>query len=410
MTFPKTLDFIQKHTKTDIRYLMKGSIWLSANQISGMVLGFLLAVAFANILPADVYGNYKFILSLAAIVGSFSLTGLNLAITRDVARGIHGLLKVGFRMQLLWSLGTFFASICISIYYFTKDNNALAIAILIVGVTLPIISSLRIYIPFLEGKKDYKKTSIFNIVTTLVYTITLFIVIHFNTSIPIIIFFYFITQVICSFIFYKIAAKSDTETTVTTHKTISFGKHLSFLNILSTIAGQMDKLLVYHHLGATQLAVYAFSQVPVGQIRAALKQATYLAFPKYSEKSMKEIKLSIYRKMFVYTMVILLVVFSYILIAPYIFKIFFPKYMDAVIYSQIAMLSLLFLQKKLISYAALAHATKKQIYTMSISASFFKILLLLIFLPFYGIWGAIATEIIAQAVGLMASILLLRRL
>ncbi len=110
------------------------------------------------------------------------------------------------------------------------------------------------------------------------------------------------------------------------------------------------------------------------------------------------------------TIPIVIMVLLYIIIAPYLFKFFFPKYIDAVLYSQVAILSLLFFQKKLIAYTALAHASKKILYSMSIYASFFKIFLLIILLPIYGIWGAIFAELIAQAAGLFTSLWALRRI
>jgi O-antigen/teichoic acid export membrane protein len=181
------------------------------------------------------------------------------------------------------------------------------------------------------------------------------------------------------------------------------------LNILSTIAAQLDKILVFHYLGASQLALYALSQIPVSQTRALLKPIVQMVFPKYSERPIGDIRISIYRKMILLTIPIIVIVTVYIILAPFIFKIFFPKYIDAVLYSQIGILSLLFFQKKLIAYTALAHASKKIIYGMSIYASLSKIILLLVLLPLYGIWGAIFTDLIVHAVGLISSLWILKR-
>ncbi len=409
LMYKKIFYKIQSIAKTDLRYLIRNSSWLFINYAITSFVTFLLAVSFANILPKEVFGNYRFVLSLAAIISGFSLTGINLAVIRDVSRGVHNLLRDTFKTQLRWSLLVLLISLCVSVYYFLKQNDSLALSLLIMGVFLPIISSSYVYTSFWEGKKDYKKVAIFSIITTLVYSITLFIVIHLTESIPVIIFFYFATQAGCGYLFYRISIKSDVGEKTESQTTINFGKHLSILNIFTAIATQLDKILVFHYLGSAQLAVYALSQIPLSQTRAIFKQITQTVYPKYSARTISDIRSTIYHKMFILTIPLIFIVFVYILVAPYVFTIFFPKYTEAVIYSQVAMLSLLFFQKKLIVYASLAHATKKQLTHISIFTSAFKIILLLILLPHFGIWGAIFTDLIVHALGLVSSIIMLKR-
>jgi len=401
---------VERLAKTDIKYLARGSFWLFTNYAITTIVTFLLAISFANLLPKETFGNYRFALSLAAIVGSFTLTGLNLAVIRDVSRGVSNLLKNSFKTQMRWSILTFLASLSLGGYYFLQDNITITLSLVIMGVFLPITSSALVYTSYWEGKKDYKRVAIFSIITTLVYSITLFIVIHITTSVPIIVFFYFAIQAGSAYLFYRISLKYDVPThNESPEKTINFGKHLSFLNILATLAGQLDKILIFHYLGAAQLAVYVLSQIPLSQCRSIFKQIAQTVYPRYSERTISDIRSTIYRKMFLLTIPLSLVVIMYILLAPYVFNLFFPKYLDAVLYSQVAMLSLLFFQKKLIAYTALVHASKKQLYTMSIFSSVFKIGLLFLLLPHYGIWGAIFTDLLIHALGLISSVLLLRR-
>ncbi len=406
----KLLKHIEKYTKTDMVYLTTGTFWLTANQITNTALTFVLAVAFANILTVEAFGTYRFVLSIAAVIASFSLTGLNIAIIRDVAKGAKGLLKIAFITQMKWSAGTLLAALLLAGYYFIQGNTDLVISTILMGVFVPIISSANTYIPYWEGRKDYRKIGIFSITTTAIYVTFVFITIHLTTYVPIIVFVYYVTQALCAYFFYRQTLKFDEGINDISHNTINFGKHLSFLNILSTIAAQLDKILVFHYLGAAQLALYTLSQIPLNQTRALLKPITQLAFPKYSEKSLADIRISIYRKMIILTIPIIVMVVIYIILAPFIFKVFFPKYIDAVLYSQVGILSLLFFQKKLVAYTALAHASKKVIYGMSVYASLSKITLLLILLPMYGIWGAIFTEFILQALSLVTSLLVLKRL
>ena len=80
----------EKYTKTDMLYLARGGFWLTLGQGLGIIAGLLLVIGFANLLPKEVYGNYKFILSLGGIIGAFTLTGMSIAVTQAVARGFEG--------------------------------------------------------------------------------------------------------------------------------------------------------------------------------------------------------------------------------------------------------------------------------------------------------------------------------
>ena len=72
--------------KTDMIYLAKGGGWLVFGQAIATFLGFFVSIAFANLISKESFGIYKFVLSMAGIVGAFSLTGLGVAVTQSVAQ------------------------------------------------------------------------------------------------------------------------------------------------------------------------------------------------------------------------------------------------------------------------------------------------------------------------------------
>jgi Na+-driven multidrug efflux pump len=76
--------------------------------------------------------------------------------------------------------------------------------------------------------------------------------------------------------------------------------------------------------------------------------------------------------------------------------------MDSIIYSQVAVISLLFFPKMFLAQMFSAHIQMKNLYIMNLTQSISRIILLAILLPLYGIWGAvwviISTEIIHSIV------------
>ena len=85
----KILRRSQKYTGTDNVYLAKSGFWLTLGQFFSLVVTFLSAVAFANLLDPTTYGNYKYVLSLLGILAVFCLDGMRTAVTQAVARGFE---------------------------------------------------------------------------------------------------------------------------------------------------------------------------------------------------------------------------------------------------------------------------------------------------------------------------------
>src|SRR5579872_3261570 len=96
------LRWSERYTRTDMVYLFKSGFWLQTSSFSIALLSFLLYVVFGRVLPKDVYGNYQYLLSLASIASAFTMTGMNTAVMRAVARGFEGTFLASLRIQLLW--------------------------------------------------------------------------------------------------------------------------------------------------------------------------------------------------------------------------------------------------------------------------------------------------------------------
>src|SRR3990167_8528791 len=116
------LRWTETYTKTDMLYLTKGSFWLLSGQGIGMVVSLVLAIAFANLIDPESYGNYKYVLSLAGIIGAFSLSELGTAVLRAIARGHEGTLQHAYHLSILWSTGMVLISASGGGYYLFHGN------------------------------------------------------------------------------------------------------------------------------------------------------------------------------------------------------------------------------------------------------------------------------------------------
>lgn len=402
------LRWSEKHTKTDMVYLAKGGFWLTTGQVFSSLSGFLLAMAYANFLPKESYGLYKYILSLSGVINSLTLTGMNTAVTQAVARGMEGILKPAFWSNIKWSIFMIFAAFAISIYYFINNNLTIAISILIAGALSPIIQSAALYDAFLNGKKQFKTLTIRNIFRNITPAISIVIVIYFTNNVTLIISTYFLSSILITLLFYLQTAKQYPMHNDMNAYILNYSKHLSVMNILGTVAEYLDKILIFHFFGATELAIYTFSTAVPNQIKAIVSNIKILALPKLSERPIEEIMQMLKNKVILSILIIILLIATYMITASFIYEALFPQYIDSVFYSQIFSLSFFGLIGLLPLTTLKAKAAKKQLYIYTTSMSLFQILATLLFVYFYGILGAIIAIVVHRIVATIVSFLLLK--
>jgi O-antigen/teichoic acid export membrane protein len=386
----------QKYTGTDNVYLAKGGFWLTSGQIIYACAGLLLAIAFANLLDPVVYGNYKYILSIAGILGIFSLSGMKTAVIQAVARGFEGSFYSAFKTKLKYGILVSAVSIIGGVYYFLRGNELLPIPLFLMAVFLPIMYASQIYNSFLFGKKLFSEGIKYKAIIKIISTIILICVLFLTKNLVFLILAWLAIYTILNFFFFFITKQKFHPNQKEDIKTLSYGKHLSVIDFISIIADYLDKILLFTMIGASQLAVYYFATILPMYIRNTISSISALAIPKFSIRPEKEIKQKIFKKIHKLFLLTILIIIVYIISAPYVYKIFFPQYIESIIYSQVFILSLISFPVILLNSFFQSKMMKKQLYLLKI-APFLRVILFIILIPLFGIWGAI-TSILATEI------------
>ncbi|MCK5416738.1 oligosaccharide flippase family protein [Candidatus Parcubacteria bacterium] len=384
------LKWTEKWTKTDMIYIAKGSLWLTFGQTISIILAFAVSIAFANLLPKNTYGSYKFLLSIIGIISIFSLKGMTTALVNTSARNYDGTLKKIIKIKISWGMIGSLVSFGISAYYYLNNNTDLAISFLIIALFLPFSESLSSYAPFFQGKKLFKTYTKYNVITQVFITLSMILTLFLTNSIIFVMLAYLASRVI---IYLILLIKTTTKYCLNNKidvKMINFGKHLSFMGVLGIVASQIDKILIWKYLGASQLAIYSMATLPIDQIKSILfKNTALLALPKFSENNVNNLKKTLPKKIKKFFLITLIISLIYILFAPNMFNLLFPKYTDSILYSQILALTIIIIPLNLFQTAIASQGQKKKLYVLSISSSIIQIILYFILLPLYGLKGII---------------------
>jgi O-antigen/teichoic acid export membrane protein len=163
------------------------------------------------------------------------------------------------------------------------------------------------------------------------------------------------------------------------------------IGIIGQISIYLDKILIFHYAGGVALAIYYLALIPFKQIQSILGSLNILALPKFSTSEIKTLKLTLPPKILKFYLIIIPIIIIYILAAPYFFKIFYPQYMRSIFISQLFILLLLLFPLNVFSAVLTAQSQTSKLYISSVTYAIIRILLLLILVPWFGIYGAVGT-------------------
>lgn len=390
----------EKYTKTDMVYLASGSFWLFLKTFLSIAIAFGLSVAFANLMPQAAYGEYKYILSIFGFLAIPTLFGMGTAVTKAVARGCEGTPLAAIKTKILWGILGSVGSIFVAFYYFTQGNIKLAGAFGIIAVFLPFVDTFSLFNTVLTGKKLFKISVLYESSIQAVSALAIALTLFFTNNLLIILSSYFISYTITRLIAFWIVIAKHTDNKKIDDSAIPYGKHLSVMEVLSIIAETVNSVLLWHFAGAAPVAIYSFAKAIPAQISSALQRITTLAFPKFAIRDFEQIKQSLISKMLKMLILMIIIVAAYFIAAPYIYNIFFPQYTEAIFYSQIFALTLLFFPQKFIGTAFQAHAHTKALYISTTIVPIIRLIFTITLIPPFGIMGAIIAELIARACNL----------
>ena len=400
--FSRAITFLERLTKTDVRYITRNGFWLILGQGGAVLLSLGTAVAFGHFASQDTYGNYKYILSLAGLFSAFSLSGIGTAIIQATAKGFEGSLRQGVHLSLKWSWGILLISLAAAAYYFFIEHNAfLGVSLVIVGFVSPLLNSFSLFDSFLTGKKQFKRNALYAFLNALIPAVCVIGALFFFDRAIVVVGTYFISNALCDFIFYRIALRQEQNQTTDSHL-LSYSKHLSVMGIVGAIGDKIDSIVLFSLIGPAGLAVYAFATAIPEQIKQIYKLALPLSAPRFAERSLRDIAQTIWRRVIFLALGAGAAVVAYEAVAPLLFTLLFPNYLDAVTYS------LWYAPSIILSCASVpflsilqAHKKTKSLYITTLASSLFLIFATPPLAYFFDISGIIVGQYLYRAFGLL---------
>jgi O-antigen/teichoic acid export membrane protein len=389
----RILRWSEKYTKTDMVYLAHGGFWINLGSVSVSLFSFFLYLAFARFLPQDIYGTYQYLLSLGTIVGAFTLTGMNSAITRAVARGYEGTVNASIPFQLRWGLLPLLGSCALGAYYFLHGNHTLGFGLILIGIFVPLNNALNSYGAWITGRKDFRSAFIFNLFTNLLFYPALILAAFFSKEALILLIANLLSQAVALAVGYRLAEKKYRPNTDVDPDAFSFGGHLSIMGAFGTVVSQIDNVLTFHLLGANALAIYSFATALPDRIASLVKFIPSIALPKLATRDKAELRSSLWPKVLWALSASTIIALLYMLIARAFYTLFFPAYIASVPYSMLYALIIIPMIGGVFTSALTAHRSIRALYILNSIIPTLQLVCMIIGVLLFGLWGLIIAKI-----------------
>ena len=393
------LRWSERYAKADMVYVAHGGFWQTASQVVSGALALGLTVLFANELPKEVYGMYRYLLSIAGVLGVFTLTEMNQAVARAVARGEEGSFRAAVRFQLYGTWMNVLLALAFtgaSAYYAYMGNTTHAVSLLVLGVAAWLSSAFNTYLAYLGGKRQFALGNIFSIASTTLYALGMVLAVYLSGDVFWLIVAYGATTVTGNVLFYFVtlrAFRAPRGSAEEEAETLTYGRRLTYIGLASPAIGQVDSILLTHFYGATALAVYAIAMAIPNRGVPFVKSIVSLALPKYAQKNAEELDATFSLRLMQGATIGLAIALGYYILAPYIFIYLLPQYLEAIPYTRA--LALLFVFALPNRYLSSLFASQKMPWHLFVSTYIQNVVRFALYVGL-GVWGGIWGLVIAQ--------------
>lgn len=378
----------------DLPYFVKNGFWMVTEKLFLIVKGFLLSLLFANILSKELFGQYQYVLSILGIMSSLVLPGMSVSVIQAVAKGREKTYNSSIKMMVRWGWLGSLSIFLTSLYSYYNGERSVALILLIFVWIFPWYGIMNMWRSYYTGREWFDKMAWHSMIAEIFNLIGLVLAIYFFRNLAGLVF----SATVIPMLFYGYCTKKTLSLAKKGEEDKSdliYGKKLSFIYGISIVANYIDKLIVGQFLGFAELALYTIVSIIPDQIKSGIRILLTLLLPKFSkiddtEKNRRFILKNIGRLIIASSIAIGV----YILIVPFLFEWFFPKYIEGIIYSQVIAAGFIVTPFMVIDSFFRVHKKDKVIFRSTLFGNSAGIITALITIPIWGIWGAVISRII----------------
>ncbi len=339
-----------------INSFFSDSFWTMFSQSFVVFINLFSVYILANILSQNNFGEFKLITTWLGIAAGIGYTGYYYILPQKIARGESYNLNKVFLETFVKSLPTFIGLFFLSAYYLYNHNLNLSSGFFFASLVAPTLCVSTLVNIYYMGKSNFKMFALAQNFVDTIQLLVLSLLAYYTSNFILIISIYYLATIFANLLIIAKVLHDDRKIKQVNRPIVEIPslpiperKMQSKLNISGIILGftnQIDKLLIFHFIGAAPLAIYSITSAMSDQARTPIKALSSAIFPRMTKDRFTKKKLFI--TYFILTLLCIFLFLILLVLYPYIFKYLFPKYIEYIYLANIASLSILFAPTQLL--------------------------------------------------------------
>lgn len=399
---------LSKKLKLDIKFYIKNHIFLSMSTVLNIISGFILSILFARHVSQTTFGQYSFVFFLITTLEFTGLIGLKSTLPFVISQGRDRFYITCLKLSFLGSIVGVLALLAIALYYFLPGKPPLSPTLVLAAFFFPFLNALALYGSFFTGKKMFARSSIYAAIQAIVPNLFIAAAILYLPQTFWLVFAGVAVRSLLNIIF-TFRSLSFANKKKESPDDVKYAIKLSFVWLIPLVSQHLDKILVAKLLGFEGVAIYSFAILIPQQIANLLKNILPLAISKIGDLPIDQVRLVLPKKSFQLMLLIAPIVFLYIIVSPLLFATFYPSYLESVKPSQIYALGIVFFPTNVLTQSFHHLKRLKNSFSFSVISNFFRLALLILFIPKFGILGAAISFAIFNFLEFLLALVLVRR-
>ncbi|RJQ17650.1 hypothetical protein C4573_01585 [Candidatus Woesearchaeota archaeon] len=405
--------FVQKSqslTGIDTGYFLKGGSWLLFSNAIGSMLGIGVLIAFSRLMNPEILGEWKFFLSVIGFFSILSIPGTCVALQQSVARGFDRSILDGIRMRLTWSLLSALGILGVSAYFFITAPGTSWLYYLIAALLIPLFYATTNIMFYFAGKKRFDLLAKYKIYTNVILNLGTVLTLLFTKNLFSTIIAYVVLTIL-PHLYYYAQIRKELKNAKSLKKDPELKKYafnLTVMDAIQIISTTIDKFILAQYLGFVSLGIYTIVTSVSDTIYTQSKILGILALPKFTQAHPKKAYAIIRKKIsFLIAGGAGLAVIGYFLMPLAIPLLFSAKYSAAIPYAQITLLCII-TTPLIVIFTTLLESWKavKSLYYYRLGSGILQTAVFLIFIPLFGIWGAVIPFVSVSVVSVVLLMIL----
>ena len=243
-----------------VLYFKKNLSWLFGEKVIVTLFGLLISISLARYLTPESYGEYSYVLSILSLFSIFTTMGLDDLLVRNIIKNNQTgiLLSTSFWIRFFGSTLSF---ILIGLFSYFTDNHDVFLLVIMIAISY-FLKPFDVVEAYLKSEEKQHLIAKNNIVSTLFYTICVFIGIYFKLSLK----FFILTMIIQAIfksLYYIFLIKNQFDLSIfkknTAKNLINEGWIVLMVSSVSLLNMKLDQVFISKMVGNEDLANYSIA-------------------------------------------------------------------------------------------------------------------------------------------------------